>query len=67
VKKMPQYRNVLSWLETEYLSPAIEITRRVIDNTNDIDDGIDTGNYTELTELEKLLEKALIYVRRHQN
>ncbi|MCL2223977.1 MAG: hypothetical protein FWB96_03305 [Defluviitaleaceae bacterium] len=64
---MPQYRNVLAWLETEYLSPAIEITKRVVTST-DIDETTpDTGNYAELKDLERLLEKALTYVRRHQN
>jgi hypothetical protein len=64
---MQQYRNVLSWLESEYLSPAINITNRVVKNTEIDENAVDTGNYAELKELEQLLEKALTYVKRHQN
>ena len=64
---MQQYLNVLSWLETEYLDPAIAITKRAAENTDIDDNAPDTGNYAELKELEQLLEKALTYVRRHQN
>jgi hypothetical protein len=64
---MQQYKNVLSWLESEYLSPAINITNRVVKNTEIDENAVDTGNYAELKELEQLLEKALTYVKRHQN
>jgi len=60
---MAQYKNVLSWLETEYLSPAIEITKKVIGDT----DEDEPDNYSELKEIEDLLIKALEYVKRHQN
>jgi len=63
---MPQYRNVLAWLEKEYLSPAVEITKRVVNNTDINENAVDTGEYEELKDLEKLLEKALTYVREHQ-
>ena len=62
---MAQYRNVLSWLETQYLNPAIAITKKVVASSDD--DSQDTGDYAELKELEKLLDEALNYVRRHQN
>lgn len=59
---MAQYKNVLSWLETEYLAPALQITKKaVIDSSQ-----ADTGNYPELEEIEELLVKALEYVKRHQ-
>ena len=64
---MPQYRNVLSWLETEYLSPAVSIAKRVAEGSPIDETAPDTGDYAELKELEQLLEKALTYVRRHQN
>ena len=59
---MAQYKNVLSWLETEYLNPAVEIAKRVMESssTEEPDD------YSELKDLEEILEKALEYVRRHQ-
>ena len=60
---MAQYRNVLSWLETQYLNPALDITKKVVESS---DEAI-TEEYTELKELEKLLDEALHYVRRHQN
>ncbi|MCL2388493.1 MAG: hypothetical protein FWC89_13240 [Defluviitaleaceae bacterium] len=60
---MAQYKNVLSWLETEYLNPAMDITKRVVESST-ADDSCD---YSELKDLEMLLEKALTYVRRHQN
>jgi len=62
-ERMAQYRNVLSWFETEYLNPAMDITKKVINKS----DTEDLGNYSELKDLEELLEKALEYVRRHQN
>ncbi|MCL1842993.1 MAG: hypothetical protein FWF79_04210 [Defluviitaleaceae bacterium] len=64
---MPQYRNVLSWLETEYLTPAIAITKQVVEGTDVDETAPDTGNYAELKDLEHLLEKALTYIRRHQH
>ena len=62
---MAQYRNVLSWLETQYLNPAIDITKKVVESASD--DLPDTEEYKELKELEHLLDEALHYVRRHQN
>lgn len=59
---MAQYKNVLGWLESEYLKPAIDIAKKVVDTTV-----ADDTDYTELKELENILEKALEYVRRHQN
>ena len=59
---MAQYRNVLSWLESEYLSPAMEIAKKVVNMT-----AAEDTDYVELKELEGILEKALEYVRRHQN
>jgi len=58
-----QYKNVLSWLETKYLNPAVELTRTAVD----ISIADDSNNYPELKELEKILEEALEYIRRHQN
>jgi hypothetical protein len=60
---MAQYRNVLSWLETQYLNPAMEITKKVVESTGTED----TEEYEELKELETILSEALQYVRRHQN
>ena len=62
-ERMAQYRNVLSWLETEYLHPAMDITKRVVESSTTND----SCDYSELKDLEDLLEKALKYVRRHQN
>ena len=58
---MAQYRNVLSWLETRYLEPAMEITKTVVDSSLP-----DNENYPELKELEDILEEALDYVKRHR-
>jgi len=55
------YRNVMSWLETEYLVPAVDIAKKAVTTTDD-----EAEKMTELKELEKLLEEALHYVRRHQ-
>ena len=60
---MAQYKNVLSWLETEYLNPAANIIKTVIE-TSSTDEPFE---YSELKDLEEILEKALKYVRRHQN
>jgi len=60
---MAQYKNVLSWLETEYLIPAVEITKSVME-TSETEEPLE---YSELKDLEEILEKALAYVRRHQN
>ena len=60
---MAQYKNVLSWLETEYLSPAINIAKKV--KSSSFTD--EPSDYSELKDLEKLLEEALKYVKRHQN
>jgi len=60
---MAQYKNVLNWLETEYLNPALDITKKVA-NSSSTEEPTD---YTELKDLENILEKALMYVRRHQN
>jgi len=60
---MAQCKNVLSWLETEYLSPAMEITKKVV-NAQTVEE---SDEYSELKDLEAILEKALMYVRRHQN
>ena len=60
---MAQYKNVLSWLETEYLEPAVEITKKVAASTSTDE----PSSYCELDHLEEILEKALEYVRRHQN
>lgn len=60
---MAQYRNVLSWLETEYLNPAICITKNVVESATEEE----RTDYSELKDLEELLEKALEYVKRHQN
>jgi len=59
---MAQYKNVLSWLETEYLDPAIKITKNVIESASTEE----PTEYSELKDLEEILEKALEYVRCHQ-
>ena len=59
---MAQYKNVLGWLETEYLDPAVKIARSVAEATG-TDEPLE---YSELKDLEEILEKALEYVRRHQ-
>ena len=59
---MAQYMNVLSWLETEYLIPAMEIAKKVTEVTTTEE----PDEYPELKDLEEILEKALEYVRRHQ-
>ena len=61
---MAQYKNVLNWLETQYLNPAMEITRRVVNEADPLAE--DPNNYPELKELEAILEEALEYVKRHQ-
>jgi len=61
---MAQYRNVLSWLEKEYLNPAIRITKKVISEAEEKDP--EPSEYKELKEIEDILEKALAYVKEHQ-
>ncbi|MCL1845171.1 MAG: hypothetical protein FWF77_04640 [Defluviitaleaceae bacterium] len=63
---MSQYRNVLSWLETKYLHPAAQITKRAVENANKNEKAPEPSNYAELKDIENLLEEALIYVREHQ-
>jgi len=58
-----QYRNILSWLETKYLNPAIDITKKAVASTEEAG----TEKYEELKEIESLLEEALKYARWHQN
>ena len=60
---MAQYRNVLSWLEKEYLTPAIGITKKVVNEAEEKDP--EPTEYKELKELEDILEKALEYVKEH--
>ena len=60
---MPQYKNVLSWLESEYLLPAMGITQSVLESSSTTE----CNEYPELKDLEAILEKALQYIRRHQN
>jgi len=61
---MAQYKNVLRWLETEYLHPAIQIAKRVSEESSAAEE---PSVYTELKDIEELLEKSLEYVRQHQN
>jgi NAD(P)H-dependent FMN reductase len=62
VNIVAQYKNVLSWLETEYLNPAVKIAKKVVETT----ETEEPTEYSELKDLECILEKALEYVRRHQ-
>ena len=63
---MPQYKNVLRWLETEYLAPAMQITKKVAESASAPGEE-EPSEYKELKELEEILEKSLEYVRQHQN
>ena len=61
---MAQYRNVLEWLDHKYLTPAVDITRKVVKEADAT--APEPNNYKELKEIETLLETALEYVKLHQ-
>ena len=63
-ENVAQYKNVLRWLETEYLHPAVQITKKVAEASSEAEE---PSTYTELKEIEELLQKGLEYVRQHQN
>jgi len=61
---MAQYRNVLEWLDQQYLTPASNITKKVVAEAKAKDP--EPSEYKELKEIEELLEEALKYVKVHR-